>query len=157
QALSSATRLWIYQSNRSFSEAETAALRNTAARFAENWVSHNRSLRAYGDLLLNRFIVLLVDESQADASGCSIDKSVYFLKQVEREFGVDLFDRMNFAWLPSTRDEVRTANRDDFSRLYQTGEITNETLVFDNLVQTKADFEKSWLKPLGKSWHKRIL
>jgi hypothetical protein len=149
------TRIWIYQSNRPFPPEEVSVLKDYVNRFAQNWVSHNRQLRAVGDVLFDRFIILMVDETQADASGCSIDKSVHFLKQVEQAYGVDLFDRLIFTWKEG--DQVCSATRDEFSRLYAEGVISDETLVFDNLVKTKGDLEKAWLKPLGQSWHKRMI
>ncbi len=149
------TRVWIYQSNKYLPDEAAQALKQVVNQFAQNWVSHNRQLRAHGDVLHNRFILLAVDESQADASGCSIDKSVHFLKQVENQLGVDLFDRMNFAWKEG--NEVKTAPSQEFAELYQSGQINNETLVFDNLVKTKGELEENWLKPLNKSWHRRFV
>jgi hypothetical protein len=149
------TRVWIYQSNKPIPAETVPALRLVVNQFAQNWVSHNRQLRAYGDVLHNQFILLAVDESQADASGCSIDKSVHFLKQVEQQLGIDLFDRMTFAWKDG--DEVKSANSEAFAALYKAGKITPETLVFDNLVKTKGELEENWLKPLNKSWHRRFV
>jgi len=149
------TRVWVYQSNKQFSSEIVPRLKQVVDQFAQNWVSHNRQLRAHGDVLYDRFIILAVDETQADASGCSIDKSVHFLKQLENELGVDLFDRMTFAWKEG--DEVKTADQAAFSSLYQAGEITPNTLVFDNLVKTKGELEEKWLKPLNQSWHKRFV
>ncbi|MCC6725525.1 MAG: hypothetical protein IT258_13535 [Saprospiraceae bacterium] len=149
------TRVWIYQSNKPIPSETASELRNVVNQFAQNWVSHNRQLRAHGDVLHNRFILLAVDESQADASGCSIDKSVHFLKQVEQQLGVDLFDRMTFAWMDG--EAVKTASSQEFATLYQSGQINNETLVFDNLVKTKGELEEKWLKPLNQSWHKRFI
>ncbi len=155
QTLPASTRVWIYQANRPFGENEIPALKETVDRFAQNWVSHNRQLRAHGDVLHRRFIVLMVDESQADASGCSIDKSVYFLKQIEQAYGVDLFDRMTFTWLEG--EEVKSAPSAEFAALYQQGKINSGTLVFDNLIQTKGELEEKWLKPLNESWHRRFV
>jgi hypothetical protein len=104
----------------------------------------------------NRFVVLMVDESQAGASGCSIDKSVYFVQGVEQAFGVKMFDRMLFAY-QNEAGEVKTASSIEFDQLYKNGLINDETLVFDNLVKTKADFEGKWLKPLKDSWHARFV
>lgn len=153
--LPASTRVWIYQASRPLKEAEIPALKETVDRFAQTWISHNRQLRAHGDVLHKRFIVLMVDESQADASGCSIDKSVYFLKQIEQEYGVDLFDRMTFTWMEG--GEVKSATSAEFSELYQQGKINGNTLVFDNLIQTKGDLEEKWLKPLNESWHRRFV
>lgn len=149
------TRVWIYQSNKPFPTEVVPKLKEVVDRFAQNWVSHNNQLRAHGDVLHDRFILLAVDESKAGASGCSIDKSVHFLKQLENELGIDLFDRMTFAWKEG--DAVKTAAQAEFSSLYQAGEIKPETLVFDNLVKTKGELEENWLKPLNQSWHKRFV
>ncbi|MBI5913818.1 MAG: hypothetical protein HY842_00435 [Bacteroidetes bacterium] len=155
QTLPASTRVWIYQSNRPFRAEDVPQLKEQVDRFAQNWVSHNRQLRAHGDVLHGQFVVLMVDESLADASGCSIDKSVYFLKQVENAYGVDLFDRMTFTWMDG--DKVKTADSTTFSKLYSEGKITGDTLVFDNLVQTKGELEEKWLKPLNQSWHRRFV
>lgn len=106
-------------------------------------------------MLHNRFILLMVDESQADASGCSIDSSVRFLKQLQAKYGVDLFDRMAFSYKDG--EEVHTVSRDKFNELYASGAINDDTLVFDTLVNTKAGFDAGWLKPLSESWHARLV
>lgn len=152
--LSATSRVWVYQSSRPFEEKDIPGLKAKIDAFARSWVSHNRQLRAAGDVLHHRFIVLIVDESQADASGCSIDKSVYFLKQLQGEYEVDLFDRMVFSYLEG--EEVVTVPRDIFAQRYQGGQINDETLVFDTLVNTLGDFQHSWVKPLGQSWHRRM-
>jgi len=155
ESLPPETRVWIYQSNRPLTEEEVKLVKPNIQNFATKWISHSRDLRAFADILHNQFIVLMVDESQAGASGCSIDSSVHYLQSLQRELGIDLFDRMNFAW--KSNDTVKTANRDEFARLYQAGEVTDETLVFDNLVNTKASFEAKWIKPLKESWHTRMV
>lgn len=149
------TRIWIYQSDRRLSETEVGELRPVIERFADQWVSHNQQLRAFGDIYHNRFIVLMVDESQAGASGCSIDSSVYFIKQIENAFQINLFDRLTFCYKDG--NEIKTAHRDDFARLFEEGMIRDDTIVFDNLVKTKKDFENAWQKPLNESWHKRMV
>lgn len=149
------TRVWIYQSNQPIPEAEVPELKEKIRAFADSWVSHNRALRSFGDLWHNRFVILMVDESQAGASGCSIDSSVHFLKALQAQYGVDLFDRMIFSF--KRGDEVVSLNRTDFAQWYQEGKITDETLVFDTLVNTKKDLEHNWLKPLAQSWHKRMV
>lgn len=153
--LPDSTRVWIYQANQPFKEEDIPEIRREAQAFAQSWISHNRQLRAHADVLHNRFIVLMVDESQADASGCSIDKSVYFLKQLQAEYGVDLFDRMAFSFKDG--EEVFTVPREEFARLYQEGRINDHTLVFDTLVSTKEELDQKWLKPLSQSWHKRMV
>lgn len=153
--LSDQSRVWIYQSNRPFTSDELPQLEKALNNFAHQWVSHNRQLLAKAEVLHDQFIILMVDESQAGASGCSIDSSVHFMRQIENAFGVNLFDRMNFAF--QRDNQILTANRDEFARLYTEGQINDDTMVVDTLVKTKEDFDKAFLKPLAQSWHKRMV
>lgn len=152
---SSTTRIWVYQANQPFPDTAVPEIRDSLQEFVRQWVSHNRQLKAGAEVLHNRFLILMVDESQADASGCSIDSSVHFLKQLQAKYGVDLFDRMAFSY--KVGDEVRTVGRAEFEELYASGAINDDTLVFDTLVDSKSAFEAGWLKPLSKSWHARLV
>lgn len=148
------SRVWIYQSNHPFDESTSAQIREELQAFARQWVSHNRALKAHAEILHNQFIVLVVDETNAGASGCSIDASVHFLKNLQAKYGVDLFDRMKFAYLQ--KDEIKLADRLSFAQLYASGDITDSTLVVDTLVQKKRDLGKM-IKPLRESWHARMV
>ena len=155
EELPDSTRVWIYQAQEPFKERVIEDVKGHLRQFAENWISHNRQLKSYADILHNRFVILMVDESQAGASGCSIDTSVHFLKQLSQQYGVELFDRMTFTY--QDEGEVRAADRATFAKLYAEGKISDQTLVYDTLVATKKDFDKALLKPLGESWHKRMV
>ncbi len=155
ETLPASTRVWIYQASQPMDVTTASHVQAHLIQFTEKWVSHNQALRAIGLVYHQQFIVLMVDESQAGASGCSIDKSVHFLQLLEQEYQLNLFDRMRFTFMDD--GQVQTAARDEFARLYQEGKINDETLVFDNLVNNKGDFDAQWLKPLGESWHKRMV
>lgn len=148
-------RVWIYQADRQLSELEKNEIEAHLQDFTIQWTSHNNSLKAFGRVLLHRFLLLAVDEGQANASGCSIDKSVQFIKQLEQHFRLSLFDRLTFAYLD--KETLKTATKDDFTLLYRTGKINDKTLVFNNLVQTKLEMEQKWLLPLNESWHKNFV
>lgn len=155
-SLSPQSKVWIYQSNRPLAEAEEQQILPELQAFAQSWVSHNRQLRAGADILHQRFVVLAVDETQADASGCSIDKSVHFLKGLEQSYGLSLFERMIFSY-QDAEGKVHTVDRDTFAQLYASGAINDETPVFDPLVDTLGDLQQQFVKPLGQSWHKRMV
>ena len=150
-----ASRVWIYQSNKPFGDDEVDRVNAYIERFAREWTSHNLQLKATGGLMHRHFIVLVVDETRAGASGCSIDKSVRFIQFLEQEFGQNLFDRLTFAYLQDK--EVRLIRQADLKEAYEKGEITDQTLFFNNLVKTKKEYLDGWLVPLGESWHKRMI
>ena len=149
------SRVWIYQAQAPLSPKITEEIEAHLSKFATAWVSHNNQLHAFAKVFHNQFLVLMVDESQAGASGCSIDKSVHFMQQLEQHYQIVLFDRMTFTYKDG--DTIRSVPKNEFAALYKAGTITDETLVFDNLVKTKKDFDSQWVKPLASSWHKRMV
>ena len=151
---SPASKVWIYQSDRELTATETARLEPLLNQFASSWTAHNQQLKASAQIIYNRFIILLVDESQAGASGCSIDKSVHFIKALEEEFNINLFDRFNTAYFEG--DQILSANREEFENLLKEGKVNNETIVFNNLVANFQDFQTKWQVPLKSSWHARV-
>ena len=88
------SRVWVYQADRFLSETEVLWLEEQIQAFTQEWASHGSQLKATGAVLDNIFVVLSVDSSESSASGCSIDSSVRFIKQVGAELNVDFFNRL---------------------------------------------------------------
>lgn len=155
EALAPEARVWIYQANEPFSSGAVPEIAQHVQRFAAQWASHSQQLRAGGAVMHDRFLVLAVDESQAGASGCSIDSSVQFVKQIGSHYQRDLFDRMRFSY--EKDGQVHTVSKDEFAQRYQQGEIDDNTIVFDPLVKTVGEMSTAFRKPLGQSWHARFV
>ncbi|HTM99820.1 MAG TPA: hypothetical protein VL088_13785 [Pedobacter sp.] len=148
------SKIWIYQSNRAFSPEEVNAIQQKLAEFTAQWKAHGHQLKAKAEIRYNFFIVLIVDQDSANATGCSIDSSVRVIKEIEQTYGVDLFDRFNMAY--KIDDEVYVNSKEDFETLITIKKITPDTMVFNNLVQTLAEYETKWEVPLAESWHNMI-
>lgn len=148
-------RVWVYQADRPFSASTTSEVEQSLQQFAQKWVSHSNQLKAGAAVLHDRFLVLAVDETQAGASGCSIDSSVNFLKKLGAHYERDLFDRLRFSY--EQDGQVHTVKKDEFARLYQEGKINDATTVFDPLVKTVGELSTAFRKPLQESWHARFV
>jgi hypothetical protein len=148
------SRVWVYQSNRVLSTKETETISNNLINFTKSWTAHNQKLKADFEIKYNRFLVLMVDETEAGASGCSIDKSVHLMKELEQQFNIDLFDRFNIAY--KVEDEVKSASREAFEELIKTGVINSNTIVFNNLVPDYGLYLEKWEVPLKDSWHAKV-
>lgn len=155
EKLSPASRIWIYQNYERIAPEKMEALKKDLDAFVSEWTAHQQPLLATSQILHERFIILMVDESYNAASGCSIDTSVGFIRQIEEKYDLNLFDRFTFSYQKD--GQVFTVPKDKFAELYQAGEIDESTPVFDTLIRTKGDLEQAWIKPLGKSWHRRFL
>ncbi|RYF89490.1 MAG: ABC transporter ATPase [Chitinophagaceae bacterium] len=145
------SRVWIYQADRPLTHAELPAVQTALDNFVHSWTAHNNQLKAKAEIRYNRFLILIVDEEQAGASGCSIDKSVRFMEQLEQQFNIRLFDRFNLAYRSGS--EVLSVPRHDFENLIKQGVITTNTIVYNNLVQNAGELETKWEVPFKDSWH----
>jgi hypothetical protein len=148
------SRVWIYQSGREFTDGEANELRRLGELFVNNWSSHNKSLLTSFEIRYNRFIILMVDEAAEQPSGCSIDKSMNFIRQLEERYKTSLLDRMQFAWKEG--DDVFSLGKEEFEKKLTSGEIHASTIVFNNLVKNKSEFESQWEIPFKNSWHRDL-
>jgi hypothetical protein len=148
------SRVWVYQSDRTLSESETAQIQNELDDFTTGWTAHNSQLKAAGEIRYNRFIILVVDESQAGASGCSIDKSVRFISNLQQQFNISLLDRFNLAYREGK--EVLSAPRQAFEEMLKQGSINTNTIVFNNMVQNLKELQTKWEVPFKDSWHIQV-
>jgi hypothetical protein len=152
--ISEHSRIWIYQSNRILNQEEESAILQILNNFTSNWQAHGHDLAALGEVIHHQFIVLSVDEQVAGATGCSIDKSVALMKDIEQKFNIDLFDRFRVAF--KLNNELKSCGREDFEELIKSGQVNENTLVFNNLIQTRKELKSSWEIPLKDSWHARV-
>jgi len=148
------SKVWIYQGDREFTETEMTAIRQQLHDFTSQWKAHGHQLQAKAEILYNYFIVFIVDEATAGTTGCSIDASVRIIKGFEQEYSIDLFNRFNMAY--KVEDKVVVVNKEDFETLISIKKVTPDTIVFNNLVQTLADFETKWEVPFRESWHNKV-
>ncbi len=148
------SRVWIYQSDKELTAEQTEKLQQQLNNFTQSWTAHNHQLKAAAIVKYNRFIILLVDESQAGATGCSIDKSVHLMKLIEQEYHVNLFDRFNLAYRVDSG--ITSVPRAQFEELVKAGVIDESTIVFNNMVQTLAELQTKWEVPLKDSWHMQL-
>ena len=149
------SRVWTYTTSRRLSDAEVQAVQVAIDAFVRQWTAHNEALKATAEVFQNQFVILMVDESQAGASGCSIDKSVHFLEELGQHLGVDFFERMRFAWV--TGDTLQFGDRQAFGQAVLATEIADNTLMINTLVQNKKELQEKWLVPFSQSWHRRLV
>ncbi|MFK5981984.1 MAG: ABC transporter ATPase [Flavobacteriaceae bacterium] len=149
------SRVWIYQSNRKFSEEEVAIIKEKVIGFLKEWTAHGQDLEAGYEIKYNRFIVFGLNQENASASGCSIDASVYFIQSLEKEFGIELLDKMNVTFYNG--EFIAHKSLSDFRKMAKAKSVSKNTIVFNNLVNTKLDYLENWEVPAKDSWHSRFL
>lgn len=148
------SKIWIYQSNRKFSDSEFSEIESDIKSFLENWSAHGTSLESSCLFKYNRFIILAVNQEVQPATGCSIDSSVAFIQSLEQKYQVDLLDKMNVTF--KNGEFIAHKSLLDFKKMAKEKAVTENTIVFNNLVNTIEEFNDSWEVPAGDSWHSRF-
>ncbi|WP_440069194.1 ABC transporter ATPase [Tenacibaculum discolor] len=149
------SRVWVYQSDREFTQEEIEFISAKALLFIDNWTRHGDDLKGSFTIKYNQFLILGVDENFNNVSGCSIDASVRFIQELEKELELDLMDKMNVSFKEG--DNINIVKLPEFQNFAKEQKVTAETVVFNNMVNTKEDFEKKWEVPANESWHARFL
>ena len=151
--LADSSKIWIYQSNREFSDLEMEEIKRKLKDFVSNWRRHGDDLRASFDIKHRQFIVIAVDEQYNNVSGCSIDASTHIFKQFESEFQVDLFNKLNTAFKDG--EHINVVSIGDFQKFVNEQKIDSNTVVFNNTISTKKELDTSWEVAANESWHQR--
>jgi hypothetical protein len=153
QQLPPHSRIWIYQASRPLTDAEVEALQPVLTRFVEEWSSHGQRLQASAQVFHNQFLVIANDEDVNSPSGCSIDASVRFVKQLEQELHVAFFDRTQLAFLQDGK--VVAIPLKAVKEEVSAGSLTPDTLYFDNTVSTAGQLQQAWPRPAKETWLSR--
>ncbi len=149
------SRVWVYQADRSFTDIEVKQISDKLTTFVQQWKRHGDDLKAAFQIKYNQFIVLAVDEDFNNVSGCSIDASVHIIQSLQEEFEVDLLNKMNVSFKDG--ENINTVSMKQFKEFAKLDKIKNNTVVFNNMVTSKVDFETSWEVEANQSWHARFL
>jgi hypothetical protein len=155
EQLAPTSKVWVFQAEREFTIQEEQLLLARLNTFVDNWLSHGSLVKGYYKFLHNRFIVFFADEQGEAMCGRAVDASVRFIKEMEAQLGITMLNRNLVAYLENGK--VFSCTLNGLSVLMENGKISQDTIMFNNLVATKEDFEKNWTIPLSTSWHQNYI
>jgi hypothetical protein len=144
------SRVWIYQCNRIFTIPEALQAEDLLNQFVNGWQSHGTPVKGFATIFFGQFIIIMADENATGVSGCSTDSSVRVIKEIEKLFGVTMFDRTSLAFM--VKDKVQLLPLSQLQYAFDNKFIDAETIYFNNLAVTKEELETKWLQPVKDSW-----
>ena len=148
-------KVWIYQSSKYLDEDDISYLNVELDDFVSDWESHGSMLKATYEIVYGIFVVIVVDEEGDRMCGTAQDNSIKLMKKLGAELEVDFLDRMTQAYKKGEKVEIVKMN--DFSTLLENKDIDENTIVYNNMITTKYDFDHNWEVPLKDSWHKQLM
>ncbi|MFM7726672.1 MAG: ABC transporter ATPase, partial [Flavobacteriales bacterium] len=91
-------RVWVFMCDRELEKGEVEQISFAIRPFLDEWTAHQQSLHSSYAIVYDRFLIIAVDEAFTSASGCSIDKSVAFVKSVEQRLNCNFMNRLLFGY-----------------------------------------------------------
>lgn len=156
ESLPASARVWIFASSRPLTGDDAERLLSEVDHYLGQWHAHGHPLtcgRAWRD---DRFLAIGVDQTDAYASGCSIDGLFRALQALQSSLATTIVSTGQVHY----RDgggAIRAVSRDEFTALSATGAITAATPVFDATIATAGDWRARFETVVGNAWHKALL
>jgi hypothetical protein len=151
ESLPDASRIWIFGSDRPVTGSAVDQLLGEVDKFLDSWRAHGEPLRCGRLWADSRFLVVGVDQSDAHASGCSIDGLFRRLQQLEGTIGA----RMVGGGRVFYRDHggaAQSVAREDLGDLVARGEVGPDSVVFDTSITDLGEWRARFERPARKSW-----
>lgn len=149
------SRVWIFQTDRFLTDSECREIQLRLNEFIPNWASHGNGLNGGFKLEKNLFVIVGVDESQSMASGCSIDSLTRVIKELGTALNVDFFNRLAIVY-ENQQGKLEIVSMTAFKALINSNQVNYDTIVFNNLVASKEEFDQKWRTNVGQSWHANL-
>jgi len=147
-------KVWAYLSNAALSKEQENQILAEGRAFVNSWTAHENPLKADFTIHAHRILLVTVDEDLHNASGCSIDKLLRFIKDTEKKHGLDLLNRLLVA-IDGT-SEMSVFHSSKVPELIENGTLTAESLVYNTAVSNESELAQ-WLQPLHTTWLKKYL
>jgi hypothetical protein len=154
-SISEDAKVWIYPSSRKFYDTEIEEIENKLKHFVENWKSKDENFKVSYQFLYKRFVIFFSDDELSPVSNPDIDVMVSFILELQSDYEVTLLDKMNVCFKQG--EFVQYKELKELKTLLKNKAVTEKTIVFDNLITNKFDFENYWEIPMEESWYNRFL
>jgi hypothetical protein len=144
------SRVWVYQCNRIFTTSEALKLVDQLENFSKEWNSHGSDVESYCKLFFGQFIIMMADETHVKVGGCSTDSAFRFIKDLEKDYNVELLDRQTVAFI--IKGKIHLVPLVDVNYSIDNDFITPDTLYFNNTILSKKELLDNWIIPVKDSW-----
>ena len=149
------SRVWIYQSNRDFTDLDIKIIKNKTTLFIDNWKAHGKDLQASYLIKDKRFLVIAVNEKFNPIGGCSIDYSLQLVRDISDTININLLDRLTVNY--RSANQIVSINLSDLKNKIKNGSISPETIIFNTNVKTKKELSNDFEIKLTSSWLSKFI
>jgi len=150
QNLSDEAKVFLYPSSRKFYPNELEEIDLKIKEFIASWTDISIAYK----IEYKRFLLFFVSEDTAlpieFMNGIAL-----FIIALETNYKIILLDKVNVCFKQGEFVQYQEMKR--FRELIKKRSISKKTIIFNNLIQTKHEFENEWETPLLNSWLSHLI
>jgi len=147
-------KIWTYLSSVALTSEQEQEILSDGKAFVSSWTAHDNPLQADFQIHLHRILIFSVNEEVHMASGCSIDKLLRFVKDLEKKYSIELLNRLLVA--ASEQDGIFVFPASKIPELLENGKLSAQSLIYNTAVSNEMELAE-WLQPLHSTWLKKYL
>lgn len=145
EKLSDTSRVFIFPAERKLYPEEIETLNREIGIFFE---AHPEIVGGYL-LPQNRFIVLVISETTPLGLSQN-DDLIEVILALEKKWGISLLDKVKVFFKQG--EFVQCKEIREFKKLIKSNSVSTKSIVFNNFVHNKVEFENNWELTAGESW-----
>ena len=145
-------RVWIFTANQKLNAEIVSSIQKQLDQHLAGWTAHGNSLLAAHTILHDFFLVIGLNQNEADASGCSIDSLFRMIKMVGETVNIDFLNRENVAL--HTENGITLVERKSLKHFLAE---KNAQFVYNTLLNSKSDVIHLFKQEIKSSWVARFL
>ena len=143
------SRTWVYASEHRLTNKQQDYILKSIYDHLKGWEAHNIPLTAGVKIIENHFIIVALDGSKNEASGCSIDTIQNKIQQIESKLSISLLNRLNiFCIIDYAIVCIPSINLRK--------NVNKDTLFYDLTIESKSQIH-SFLKPISDGWCAKLV
>ena len=150
-ALPQSAKIWIFASDVPLAGAPADRLLADVDTYLQSWKAHGVPLRCARQWLDDRFLIVGIDPTEEQASGCSIDGLFRAVQGLERALATRLLGGGRVFYRDAA-GQPAVASRDEFQALATQHAVSAETPVFNTGLTQLNEWQTSFERPLAQSW-----
>ena len=145
KSIAKASKVFIYPSSRKLYKDELPVFLEKIEKFLLEF----KEVDSFFEIKYSRFIVIFIsDQTSLDLK--KNDDLVYFIQSLEKEFKITLLDKVNVCFKQG--EYVQLKEIPEFKKLIKNKGVSKKTIVFDNLINIKEEYDNCWEVPAENSW-----
>lgn len=150
--LNNDAKIFLYPSSKKFYTELLTQIQDKVQEFTEQWSTSN-NIDVGFKVEHQRFIIIGINPNQAITTSI-IDELVSFIFKLQSEHEIELLDKLNVCFKQG--EFVQYKEVKEFKKLIKNKSVNKNTLVFNNLINTKEELESDWELPAEDTWYSRM-